>query len=115
MFNHGMVADSEGEIMSKSKGNVVSPMALTETRGVDIGRLAMYFTAPSERPVLWSDDSVTGVEKFVVGKLWPIIEHYRESVPDLKQYFKRGDLSADETTPFSYTPVLFRREITQIV
>ena len=86
LFNHGMVMDAKGEVMSKSKGNVVSPVDLMAERGVDVTRLAMYFVAPSDRPVLWSSDSLTGVEKFV-GKVWSLLEHHRGSNPDLKRYF----------------------------
>ena len=96
LFNHGLVMDGQGEVMSKSKGNVVSPIALTDERGVDVTRLAMYFTAPSEREVLWSNDSITGVEKFTLNKLYPLSDSYRNSKPDLKQYFKRDGLSDDE-------------------
>jgi len=95
-FNHGMVADSKGEVMSKSKGNVVSPIALMESRGVDITRLGMFFTAPSEMPVLWSSDSLTGVEKFVLSKFYPLKDMYRRSNPDLKQRFNLADLSEAE-------------------
>ncbi|UCE23528.1 MAG: leucine--tRNA ligase [Candidatus Zixiibacteriota bacterium] len=96
LFNHGMVMDSKGEVMSKSKGNAVSPITLTEERGVDVARLAMFFTAPSEKEVLWSDDSVTGVEKFAISRFYPLIGLYRGSNPDLKQYFKREDLNEYE-------------------
>jgi len=93
LFNHGMVLDSKGEVMSKSKGNVVSPIAVMAERGVDVTRLAMFFTAPSEKEVMWSDDSVTGVEKFLLNKVYPLGGYYRGSQPDLKRYFKREDLS----------------------
>ncbi|HUV30491.1 MAG TPA: leucine--tRNA ligase [Acidobacteriota bacterium] len=96
LFNHGLVLDADGEVMSKSKGNVVSPLALMEERGVDIARLAMYFTSPSDREVLWSEESVTGVEKFVLNRLFPVVQKYRGSRPDLKQHFKPEQLSADE-------------------
>jgi len=96
LFNHGLVLDSKGEAMSKSKGNVVSPIALMDEHGVDVCRLAMYFTAPSEREVLWSNDAIVGVEKFVLNRLLPIVEDYRGSRPDLKRYFKSDDLSEDE-------------------
>ncbi len=98
LFNHGMVMDKNGEVMSKSKGNVVSPMSLIETRGCDITRLAMFFTAPSERPVLWNDDTLSGVEKFAASKLYNVVSEYRGSQPDLKQYFKRSNLSDYERT-----------------
>lgn len=94
LFNHGMVMDQHGEVMSKSKGNVVSPIALMEERGIDVTRLAMFFTAPSEKEVMWSDEGITGVEKFLLNRLVPLIDSFRSSMPDLKQYFKMADLSA---------------------
>jgi leucyl-tRNA synthetase len=96
LFNHGMVMDSKGEVMSKSKGNAVSPIALMAERGTDIARLAMYFTAPSEREVLWSNEGITGVEKFVLNRLMPLTRGYRRTKPDLKRCFKQSELSADE-------------------
>ncbi|MBK7141388.1 MAG: leucine--tRNA ligase [bacterium] len=96
LFNHGMVMDAHGEVMSKSKGNVVSPITLMESRGTDVTRLAMFFTAPSEKEVLWSSDSITGVEKFVLNRMVPILKEYRGSRPDLKRYFNLEKLDADE-------------------
>jgi leucyl-tRNA synthetase len=93
MFNHGMVLDANGEVMSKSKGNVVSPITVMDQHGVDVARLAMFFTAPSEKEVLWSEDSVTGVEKFVLNRFWPLIESLRGSRPDLKHRFNLENLS----------------------
>jgi leucyl-tRNA synthetase len=93
LFNHGMVMDQTGEVMSKSKGNVVSPINLMDERGVDISRLAMFFTAPSDKEVLWSNDSVTGVEKFATNKVYPLINNYRNSKPDLKCYFNSESLN----------------------
>ncbi|MBD3333328.1 class I tRNA ligase family protein, partial [candidate division GN15 bacterium] len=96
LFNHGMVMDAHGEVMSKSKGNVVSPLDLMDERGVDVSRLAMYFTAPSEKEVLWSSETITGVEKFVYNKLFPIHQHHRGSNPDLKRYFNQDELTKSE-------------------
>jgi len=97
LFNHGMVLDAEGDVMSKSKGNVVSPIDLVESRGVDIGRLAMYFVAPSDRPLSWSTEgSIAGPEKFLATKLYPMLEDFRDSDPDLKRYFKSDQLTVSE-------------------
>ncbi|UCG61848.1 MAG: leucine--tRNA ligase [Candidatus Zixiibacteriota bacterium] len=96
LFNHGMVMDSKGEVMSKSKGNVISPMELVANHGVDVTRLGMFFVAPSDKEVLWSNDTLTGVEKFAINKFYPLVNCLRGSQPDLKQYFNRDKLSADE-------------------
>jgi len=96
LFNHGMVMDAKGEVMSKSKGNVVSPIDLMDKRGIDVSRLGMFFTAPSEKEVLWSEDVIIGVEKFVVNRFYPLIDDYDKSNPDLKQYFKVSSLGGYE-------------------
>jgi len=93
LFNHGLVMDANGEVMSKSKGNVVSPIGLMDKRGVDITRLGMFFTAPAEREVLWSNDVLVGIEKFVKNRLYPLAGYYRNSDVALKSYFKDGSLS----------------------
>ncbi len=94
LFNHGMVYDSNGEMMSKSKGNVVSPIGLMETRGIDVTRLGMFFTAPSEKEVYWSDHVITGVEKFLTKKFYTITDKFRNTdVIDLKCYFNIDKMS----------------------
>lgn len=65
LFNHGMVLDETGEIMSKSKGNAVSPADLMDRYGTDISRLAMFFAAPSEKEILWSENGLKGIARFV--------------------------------------------------
>ncbi|MGB9561438.1 MAG: leucine--tRNA ligase, partial [bacterium] len=65
LFNHGMVLDKNGEVMSKSKGNVVSPVNLMETIGVDASRVSIFFFAPPEREILWSEESVKGATRFL--------------------------------------------------
>ena len=94
LFNHGMVADSSGKVMSKSRGNVVSPIELMEKRGVDVTRLAMYFTAPSEREVLWTEAAVTGVEKFLLNKVYQLTGFYDSTADELKHYFKQSELDS---------------------
>ena len=96
LFNHGMVQDGQGEVMSKSKGNVVSPIAVMAKRGVDVARLAMFFTAPSEREVMWSDSVITGVEKFALKRLWRLTDNYRGSKLALNQHFKPDGFSKSE-------------------
>jgi leucyl-tRNA synthetase len=65
LFHHGMVLDDKGDIMSKSKGNVVSPMALIDEWGVDIPRLAMLFFAPPHKEILWTEKGLVGAKRFL--------------------------------------------------
>ena len=65
LFNHGMVCDENGEIMSKSKGNVVSPTVVIDKHGVDVSRTAMLFFAPPGHEISWSEDGIKGAERFL--------------------------------------------------
>jgi leucyl-tRNA synthetase len=66
LFHHGMVLDATGEKMSKSKGNVVSPVKLINEWGVDIPRLAMLFLAPPSREILWTEKGLVGAKRFLL-------------------------------------------------
>ena len=66
MFNHGMVLDAKGDVMSKSKGNVVSPIDVMSEHGVDPTRLAMFFATTGDREVLWTGEGLVGVERFAM-------------------------------------------------
>lgn len=65
LFNHGMVLDEKGEVMSKSKGNVTSPREIMDDFGIDTGRVAMFFAAPSEAEILWSKNGLIGAQRFL--------------------------------------------------
>jgi leucyl-tRNA synthetase len=65
LFNHGMVLDEQGDVMSKSKGNVISPRDLMERIGIDAARVAMFFFAPPDREVLWSEANIKGSTRFL--------------------------------------------------
>ncbi|MFP4458315.1 MAG: leucine--tRNA ligase [Candidatus Zixiibacteriota bacterium] len=69
LFNQGMVMDEKGDIMSKSKGNVIAPGPLSEKIGVDGIRVATFFFAPADRDILWSEKAVKGVVRFL-DKIW---------------------------------------------
>ncbi len=65
LFNHGMVNDAEGKKMSKSKGNLVSPIETMKRYGVDATRVAMCFFAPSDDAIVWKDEGVAGAQRFL--------------------------------------------------
>jgi leucyl-tRNA synthetase len=73
LFNQGMVADAKGEIMSKSKGNAVSPAEIMDRWGVDVCRLAMLFFAPSGDEIKWKEEGLIGAHRFVT-RLWNLFE-----------------------------------------
>ncbi|MEE8577044.1 MAG: class I tRNA ligase family protein, partial [candidate division Zixibacteria bacterium] len=96
LYNHGMVSDASGEMMSKSKGNVVSPVELMGNYGCDVIRLAMYFTAPSGKEVLWDDSTITGLDRFIKKSIFPLVNHFRKSEVDLKHHFNQAELTGEQ-------------------
>ena len=43
VYIHGMVRDAEGQKMSKTKGNVIDPLEVTEKYGTDAVRMALIW------------------------------------------------------------------------
>ncbi|MCR1849478.1 leucine--tRNA ligase [Paraclostridium sordellii] len=64
LLTQGMVL-KDGSKMSKSKGNVVSPLEIIEEYGADTARLFVLFAAPPERDLEWSDQGVEGCFRFL--------------------------------------------------
>ena len=68
----GMVLDAKGEVMSKSKGNVVSPEDMIADYGADAVRATMLFMGPPDKEKLWNEDGLAGMFKFL-NRLWRIV------------------------------------------
>jgi leucyl-tRNA synthetase len=64
LLAQGMV-QLEGEKMSKSKGNVVSPQRIVEEYGADTARLFMMQAAQPERDFDWSEEGVRSTYAFL--------------------------------------------------
>lgn len=65
----GMVLDEHGDVMSKSKGNVIAPETMIERYGADAVRAYILFMAPPEKELLWNEDGLAGVYRFLV-RVW---------------------------------------------
>jgi leucyl-tRNA synthetase len=67
--NQGMILAEDGQKMSKSKGNVVTPDSVVERYGADSLRLYELFIAPFEQAVAWNDRGVQGCLRFLT-RFW---------------------------------------------
>ena len=65
----GMVLDSNGDVMSKSKGNVIAPEDMIAQYGADAIRAYILFMAPPDKELLWSEEGLAGVSKFL-NRVW---------------------------------------------
>ena len=63
--SHGMILGSNGEKMSKSKGNVINPNDCVKEVGADALRVYEMFIGDYEKEVSWSTASLNGCKKFL--------------------------------------------------
>ncbi|OHB09617.1 MAG: valine--tRNA ligase [Candidatus Zambryskibacteria bacterium RIFCSPLOWO2_12_FULL_45_14] len=71
VYLHGLVLDAKGQKMSKSKGNVIDPMLLTEKFGTDAFRIAVVIGNTPGTSLALSEDKIKGYKNFA-NKLWNI-------------------------------------------
>lgn len=69
LVNQGMILGPDGQKMSKSRGNVVTPDSVISEYGADSLRLYEMFMGPLEQMKPWSMKGVEGVYRFL-GRVW---------------------------------------------
>jgi len=65
-FTQGLVYGSDGEKMSKSKGNIVEPLDMIKKYGADTLRLALVSLASPDKNFSWDEKIVIGSNKFLI-------------------------------------------------
>ena len=69
VYLHGMVNDKHGKKMSKSKGNVVSPIELTSKYGADALRIGLVIGNTPGSDLALAEDKIKGYKHFC-NKMW---------------------------------------------
>jgi valyl-tRNA synthetase len=69
VYLHGLVRDEKGQKMSKSKGNVVNPLDLTQKYGADALRLALIISTTAGNDSSVGENKVRGMRNFS-NKIW---------------------------------------------
>jgi valyl-tRNA synthetase len=69
IYIHALVRDEKGAKMSKSKGNVIDPLALIDTYGADALRFTLAAMAAQGRDIKLATSRVEGYRNFAT-KLW---------------------------------------------
>ena len=67
--SHGMILGTNGEKMSKSKGNVINPDDIINEFGADTFRVYEMFMGPFDQTAAWSMESIRGCNKFL-DRVW---------------------------------------------
>lgn len=89
--NQGMVLGEDGEKMSKSRGNVISPDDLVAAYGADTVRAYLMFFARWELGGPWNSQGITGTERWL-NRTWALFTQptkkgtaSKELIRDLKR------------------------------
>ncbi len=98
VYLHGMVNDKHGKKMSKSKGNVVSPIDLTDKYGADALRIALVIGNTPGSDLSLSEEKIKGYKHFC-NKIWNAARFVLSNI---------GDTTLDTARP---TPTLRDEEI----
>ena len=87
---HSRVVDAKGQKMSKSKGNVIDPLTMTEKYGTDALRMSLVYGIAPASDFVVSEDKIRAQRNFV-NKIWNasrfvlmIIDRFAQKNPNLK-------------------------------
>lgn len=69
VYMNGLVNDAKGKKMSKSKGNVISPIDLVEKYGTDALRMGLVYANAPGNDLALSEDKIKG-QKHFANKMW---------------------------------------------
>lgn len=72
LLTQGMVL-KDGEVMSKSKGNIVDPDAMIKQFGADSLRVCILFAAPPEAEFDWNERGMDGAWRFL-NRVWTLAQ-----------------------------------------
>jgi valyl-tRNA synthetase len=89
VYLHGLVNDANGKKMSKSKGNVINPLDLTDKYGTDALRMGLVVGNTPGTDLALREDKVKGYKLFA-NKIWNVARFILERAGD-------GDMSATLT------------------
>ncbi len=78
VYLHGLVLDEKGRKMSKSKGNVINPLDLTEKYGTDAFRIALVVGNTPGTSLALSENKIKAYKNFA-NKIWNITRYVLSS------------------------------------
>ena len=88
---YGLVRDKQGLKISKSKGNVINPLEMTNKYGADALRMALIWGTLVENDISLSEDNIRGQRNFA-NKLWNISRFVLTNKPKSSSSRRRGSI-----------------------
>jgi valyl-tRNA synthetase len=93
VYMHALIRDSEGQKMSKSKGNVVDPLTLIDQYGADPLRFTMAAMASPGRDIRLAEERIVGYRNFTT-KIWNAARFIEMNLPEDGSQPPTTDLAA---------------------
>jgi len=116
--NIGLILAPDGQKMSKSRGNVISPDEVVGEFGADTLRLYEMFMGPFDQAIGWNTQGVKGVYRFL-NKFWDLIinckneKSSKEVVAEVHKLNKKVD---DDLEKMKFnTPIAFLMEFLNFI
>ncbi len=91
-ISHGMILASDGEKMSKSKGNVVNPNEMIEAYGADSLRCYEMFIGDYAMDANWNENGLRGCRKFL-----DRVDRIKSKVIDGRKYSHELEMIINQT------------------
>jgi len=118
---HSRVTDSKGQKMSKSKGNVIDPLTMSNLYGADALRMALIIGVAPGSDISLSEDKIRAQRNFV-NKIWNasrfvemLIDRLKENNPNLIISKLKSPLSKGDLEGFSSSDQDILSKLTKII
>ena len=113
LVHQGMILGTNGEKMSKSKGNVVNPDEMVKLYGADSLRLYEMFMGPLSADKPWNPSGIEGSKRFVdkVYRRFNELEIVDENIPELEKIYHKTVKKVTE----DYEAMSFNTAISQMM
>jgi valyl-tRNA synthetase len=95
IYLHGLVRDEKGQKMSKSKGNVINPLELSEKYGTDALRMALVMSTTAGVDSATGESKVRGMRNFA-NKIWNAGRFIQELKNSKNQELETGKVKNGE-------------------
>lgn len=94
VYLHGLVRDEKGQKMSKSKGNVISPLEVVEKYGADALRMALLMSTTAGQDSSTGEGKIKGMRNFT-NKIWNAARFVVMSLESENSSERYGDLNEE--------------------
>lgn len=97
VYLHGLVRDAEGQKMSKSLGNTIDPLEMSEKYGADATRLSLIIGNAPGNDMKLSEDKIRGYKHFA-NKIWNAARFVMMNIDDYDSRKEAAFTEADQKT-----------------